>query len=70
VNQAGGHALVIDGIPIASPRNTAMSRNGLYALIAILVVVVAGVGYYSYEQSQRPSLEVKLDGNGIKINGN
>jgi len=47
-----------------------MSRNGLYALIAILVVVVAGVGYYAYEQSQRPSLEVKLDGNGIKINGN
>ena len=47
-----------------------MSRNGLYAQVAILIVVVAGVGYYAYEQSQRPALEVKVDGSGIKINGN
>ena len=47
-----------------------MSRNGLYALVAILVVVLAGVGIYAYQQSQRPSLEVKVDGNGLKINGN
>ena len=46
-----------------------MSRNGLYALVAILVVVLAGVGIYAYQQSQRPSLEVKVDGNGLKING-
>lgn len=46
-----------------------MNRNGLYALIAILVVILAGVGIYAYQQSQRPSLEVKVDGGGIKING-
>jgi len=47
-----------------------MSRTGLYALVAVLVVVLAGVGYYAYQQSQRPALEVKVDGNGLKINGN
>ncbi|MDR3471490.1 MAG: hypothetical protein P4M09_07340 [Devosia sp.] len=46
-----------------------MSRNGLYALIAVLVVIVVGVGSYAYQQSQRPTLEVKIDGNGLKING-
>ena len=47
-----------------------MNRTGLYALIAVLVLAVVGVGLYAYEQSQRPSLEVKVDGNGLKINGN
>jgi hypothetical protein len=47
-----------------------MSRNGLYALIVILIIVVIGGGVYAYQQSQRPALEVKVDGNGIKINGN
>jgi hypothetical protein len=46
-----------------------MSRNALYALIAVLVVVIAGVGIYAYQQSQRPTLEVRIDGNGLKING-
>jgi uncharacterized protein YpmB len=47
-----------------------MNRNGLYILVAVLIVVIAGVGFYAYQQSQRPALEVKVDGNGIKINGN
>ena len=46
-----------------------MSRSGLYGLIVILLLIVGGVGYYAYQQSQRPALEVKVDGNGIKING-
>jgi len=46
-----------------------LSRTTLYGLIVILVVVVIGVGIYAYQQSQRPALEVKLDGNGLKING-
>lgn len=48
-----------------------MSRNGLLALIAVLVfIVVAMAGYMIYQQSQKPSLEIKLDSNGIQVNGN
>ena len=36
-----------------------MSRNGLYVL----------VGVYAYQQQQKPALEIKLDNNGLKING-
>jgi hypothetical protein len=51
-------------------RGQNLSRNGLYALVAILIVVIAAVGFYAYEQSQRPGLEVKIDSNGLQVNGN
>jgi hypothetical protein len=45
-----------------------MSRNSLYLVIAVLAVIVAGFGiWYFYQQSQRPSLEVKIDGQGITV---
>ena len=48
-----------------------MSRNGLYALIGILALIVVALGgYMFYQQSQQPSLEIKLDANGLKVNGN
>jgi hypothetical protein len=48
-----------------------MSRNGLYALIGLLAVIVIGLGgYMLYQQSQQPSLEIKVDSNGIQVNGN
>jgi hypothetical protein len=48
-----------------------MSRNGLYALVALLAIVVAGlVGYMLYQQSQQPSLEIRVNENGIEVNGN
>ena len=48
-----------------------MSRNGLYALIGILAIIVVALGgYMLYQQSQRPSLEIKVDSNGIQVNGN
>jgi len=46
-----------------------MSRNGLYALIGILLVALIGVSVYAYQQQQKPSLEIKLDNNGLKVNG-
>lgn len=47
-----------------------MSRNGLYAVIAILLVAVVGFGIYSYQQQQaRPGLEVRVDEQGVSING-
>ena len=48
-----------------------MSRNGLYALIGILAIIVIALGgYMLYQQSQKPSLEIKVDSNGIQVNGN
>jgi hypothetical protein len=48
-----------------------MSRNGLYALIGMLMLIVVGlVGYMIYQQSQEPSLEIRLDSNGVQVTGN
>ena len=46
-----------------------MSRNGLYAVIVLVVIVAVAIGIYAYRQAQRPALEVKLDSNGLQING-
>ena len=47
-----------------------MNRNGLYALIAVLVILVVGFGIYTYQQQNRPGIEVKVNDNGVSINGN
>lgn len=48
-----------------------MSRNGLYVLIGLLALIVVGLaGYMLYQQSQEPSLEIRVDSNGIQVNGN
>lgn len=47
-----------------------MNRNGLYAVIAILLVAVIGLGLYTYQQQNRPGVEVRVDEQGISINGN
>lgn len=48
-----------------------MSRNSLYAVIAILVIAVAVFGLYTYQQQQaRPGIEVRVDEQGISIDGN
>jgi hypothetical protein len=47
-----------------------MSRNTLYAVIAVLAIAVAGFAmYYFYQESQRPGLEIKVDEQGISVNG-
>jgi len=48
-----------------------VSRNGLYAVIAILVIAVAAFAIYTYQQEQaRPGVEVRVDETGISIDGN
>jgi hypothetical protein len=47
-----------------------MSRSGLYGLIIVLVVVLIGLGFYIYQQQTRPGIEVRVDGNGISVEGN
>jgi uncharacterized protein HemX len=48
-----------------------MSRNSLYALLAILAVVVVAFGiYYFYQEQQKPALEVRVDEQGISVDTN
>ena len=48
-----------------------MSRNGLYALIGVLAVIVVALGaYFVYQEQQKPKLEIKVDSNGLQVNGN
>lgn len=48
-----------------------MSRNSLYAVLALLAVVVVGFGiYYFYQEQQKPALEIKVNEQGISIDGN
>ena len=47
-----------------------MSRNVLYAVIAILLVAVIGFAIYTYQQQTRPGIEVRVDEQGISIDGN
>ncbi|WDR07014.1 hypothetical protein PSQ90_06130 [Devosia rhodophyticola] len=47
-----------------------MNRNSLYLLITLLVVVVIGFAIYTYQQQTRPGVEVRVDEQGISIDGN
>ena len=45
-----------------------MTRSGI--VIAVLVIALAVLGVYAYQQSQRPALEVKVDGQGLQVHTN
>lgn len=47
-----------------------MSRNALYGVIAVLVIVLVAFGIYTYQQQSRPGIEVRVDEQGISIDGN
>jgi hypothetical protein len=48
-----------------------MTRNSLYFAVAVLAVLAVGlVGYIVYQQNQQPSLEIRVDEQGIRIDGN
>lgn len=47
-----------------------MNRNGLYALITVLVVAIIALGIYIYQQETRPGVEIRLDEQGLSIDGN
>lgn len=47
-----------------------MNRNGLYLVIAVLLVALVGFGIYTYQQQTRPGIEVRVDEKGISIDGN
>ncbi len=48
-----------------------MSRNLLYAITAVFGVAVVVLGYLVYEDRQKTKgVEIKIDDNGISIQGN
>lgn len=47
-----------------------MNRNGLYLVIAVLLIAVVAFGIYTYQQENRPGVEVRVDEQGISIDGN
>ena len=47
-----------------------MSRSTLYFVIAILAAAVVAIGaYVAYQETHKPTLEIKVDKGGISING-
>lgn len=52
-------------------QGSGMGRNGLYAVIAVLVVAVIGLGgYLMYQETHKPALAITVDKGGIQVQGN
>lgn len=47
-----------------------MTRNSLYLLIGALLVVTLGLGIYIYNEQTKPGLEIRVDQNGLTVDGN
>jgi hypothetical protein len=47
-----------------------MNRNALYLVIGVLLVVIVGFAIYTYQQETRPGVELRVDEQGISIDGN
>lgn len=48
-----------------------MSRNNLYLVLAVLAAIVVLFGiYYVYQEQQQPQLEIRLDEQGLSVDGN
>ncbi|SFZ86454.1 hypothetical protein SAMN02983003_3636 [Devosia enhydra] len=47
-----------------------MSRSSLYAVLAVLAVVVVAFGiYYVYQEQQRTTLSISVDEGGVRVQG-
>jgi len=57
-----------DGPCLAS--GASMSRNSLYFLVIVLLIALAAFAIYFYQQQSRPGIEVRVDDQGISIDGN
>ena len=46
-----------------------MSKSTLYLVVGLLAVVLAASAiYFVYQETQKPTLEIKVDGQGITVN--
>ncbi len=46
-----------------------MTRNMSTAVIAILIVAVAILGYYVYREEHKDTVEIQVGPNGLKVQG-
>ena len=44
-----------------------MSRNALYAIIALLVIVLAVLGFMYYQEQNTASLDISVGENGVSV---
>jgi hypothetical protein len=42
----------------------------LYLAIGVLLAVVVGLGIYVYNEQTRPGVEIRVDNQGISVEGN
>jgi hypothetical protein len=57
-------------LPLCRPsKEQAMNRSSLLILIGILVIVAVGASYLYYQERQT-GIDIQIDGQGIKIEGN
>lgn len=47
-----------------------MNRNGLYLVIAVLAVVVIGLGVYVYQEETTQGVEIKIGADGLSVQEN
>lgn len=47
-----------------------MNRNLLYGAVAVLLVVVAVIGYQLYQEQNEPGLEIEVNDSGLSVETN
>jgi hypothetical protein len=48
-----------------------MSKQGLYAIVAVLAIAIIGLGIYVYQQESKPSgIEIQVNEQGISVDTN
>jgi predicted negative regulator of RcsB-dependent stress response len=46
-----------------------MSRNVLYLVIAVLVIIAGVAGYLLYQEQQKPGVSIEIGEGGVSIEG-
>ena len=47
------------------------NRNGLYMIVGALIVIVIGLGVYTYREETKPAgVEIKIDEGGVSVKEN
>ncbi len=50
-------------------QESVLNRNGLYLIIGALLAVIIGFGIYTYQQENKPGVELKIGEGGVSIEG-
>lgn len=48
-----------------------MNQNSLYLLVGVMIVLVLGMGLYIWQEERKPDgVEIRVNENGISVEGN